>query len=230
MPNSLPQAIREYVYESQRNIHTSIPGKIKSFDSDKCTATIETSGKFRKADGTYIDYPDITEVPVCLIQSSGQNCGMAYPIKEGDGVMVMFSEQQLDQWRDDEEPDTELRHDLTSGMAICGLCPDGNKNMQGACDDDSVVLFNGDNAKITVKSDDIKIEVQGAEIEIDSDGNVKIKANSKVQIEAPNNLEVTAPRAEFSGIVKAADFETLPIHGTFNTHTHVPSVAPPTPV
>lgn len=61
----------------------TIPGKIKSFDPETQTATIQPLYK-PKHDGKAIDMPELLEVPVRFPRAGGG--GLTHPVKEGDYV------------------------------------------------------------------------------------------------------------------------------------------------
>lgn len=175
--------IKQMIQDNIRAVHTSIPGKITSVDSQNNTVCIQPYGKFRKADGSYIDYPELKDVPMVQMQGAGQKATIQFPIKKGDGCMVFFSEQQLEPWKNDgQEPNTELRHDLTNAIAIPGLFSQANNAHTDACDNDAIIIKYGDETKITAKDDSVEIKQQNTTIELKG-GKVTIKAPSDVEIE-----------------------------------------------
>ena len=174
--------IKQMMQDSIRGVHTSIPGKITSVDSANNTVCIQPSGKFRKADGSYLDYPELKDVPIVQMQGAGQKATIQYPIKKDDGVMVFFSEQQLEPWKKDQEPNTELRHDLTNAIAIPGLFQKPNDAHTEACDNDAIIIKYGDDTKITAKADSVEIKQKDVTIVLEG-GQVKINAPSDVEIE-----------------------------------------------
>lgn len=174
--------LKQMIKDMNRGIHTCIPGKITNVNSSDNTIDIQPAGKYKKPDGTYIDYPELKGVPIVQMQGSGQKATIQFPIKKDDGVMVFFSEQQLDQWRDGEDPKTDLRHDLTSAIAIPGLCPDPNNVHTDSCDNDAIIIQYGDDTKITANEDTVEIKQKDTTIVLEG-GKVKIKAPSDVEIE-----------------------------------------------
>ena len=60
------------IQEALKGVHTSMPGKIVSFDPSTGLATVLPTMKFRKPDGTTMEYPQITGVPVMFPQSMNQ--------------------------------------------------------------------------------------------------------------------------------------------------------------
>lgn len=216
--------IKQMMQDSIRGVHTSIPGKITSVDSANNTVCIQPSGKFRKADGSYLDYPELKDVPIVQMQGAGQKATIQYPIKKDDGVMVFFSEQQLEPWKKDQEPNTELRHDLTNAIAIPGLFQKPNDAHTEACDNDAIIIKYGDDTKITAKEDSVEVKQKGVTITIEGD---------KVKIDAPSDVEITGDVKIKGGLSVTEDVCSPTV--SLNTHFHEctapgsPSL-PPTPV
>lgn len=245
MPNSLPQAVRQYFDDMQKNMHTCIPGTIKSFDASNCTATVQPSGKFKKPNGEFLDYPEVTEVPVCLIQSSGQDATIAYPIKEDDGCLIFFSEQQLDGWRDDQTPDTELSFDLSNGIAVVGLFSKANDVIEDACNDDAIIV-DKENTRVVIKKQEINVLIDkdskdteitatndkvyvkrgGTQLEI-QDGKVTIKSTT---IAVEGNLEVTGYVAADGVIHSAVDVQSSTASLVGHGHANLQVPATPVPI
>lgn len=148
--------IKQMIQDMLRNVHTCIPGKISSFDAAKCTAKIQPAGKFKRANGEYLDYPELDHVPVLITQSADQKATVAYPIKAGDGCLLLFAEQQLDSWKDGREPKTELRHALTSAVAIVGLVSAANPVVEDACNDDAIIIDRED-SRVIVKKEKVTV-------------------------------------------------------------------------
>ena len=87
-----------------------------------------------------------------------KNVTIAWPIKKGDGCLLVFSEQALDYWMYGKETDTKLKFDLTNAIAIPNLTSGGNSTMKLACDEDAVAIAAGDTkAKITPKTAELTL-------------------------------------------------------------------------
>jgi phage baseplate assembly protein gpV len=148
--------------------------------------------KYKKPDGTTIDFPQVTGVPVLFQTGMGQSATIAFPVKAGDGCLIIVGEQSLDYWMYGQETSTDLAFDMTNAMCIPGLFAKANPVVADACAGNAVIVdVNG--TRITVKN--------GAAI-IDAS---KVTINGDVQV----NGKVTA-----SGDVKANSSISLA------THTH----------
>ena len=159
MMQELAYEIKKLVQRSIKGIHTAMPGVILSFNPESGLASVLPSAKYRKPDGTSVDYPQITGVPVLFPQSMAQNAAIAFPVKAGDGCLIVFAEQSIDYWMYGQETSTDLAFDLTNAVCIPGLYAAANPFMKDACDSNSVIIgVNG-----------TKISMTGNGIEIDSD-------------------------------------------------------------
>lgn len=163
------QAINDSIKKEIRGIHTAMPGKIVSFDSGKMLATVLPVMKFKKPDGETIDYPQITGVPVVFPQAAGQQCTIAFPVKAGDGCLVVIAEQSLDYWMYDQETPTDLAFDMTNAICIPGLFTAPNTVMRDACSQNAVVI-DTKGTRLTVK--DGVVEIKTDEVKISGNLNV----------------------------------------------------------
>jgi len=189
--------IENLVQDMMQNTHTCIPGKIDSFDADKCLAVVTPTGQFKQPNGQLLDYPQINDVPVVFIQCAGQDITIAYPIKQDDGCLLFFSEQQLDKFRDDEDAKCDLRFDLTNAICLVGLFRDANSVIKDACDNDAVIIDNKGDSRITIKEDEQECKVgDGSTFTIKQDSQEAVVngakwtlANGKLLVDC--DLEVT---------------------------------------
>ena len=163
MMQEFVQEMNNYVKRAIQGIHTAMPGTILSFDPATCRATVQPGMKFKKPDGTTMDYPQISGVPVAVSQGSGNNAAVAFPIKAGDGCILIIGEQSLDYWMYGQETDTDLAFDLTNAMCIPGLSAAGSPAMAQACSENCVVMTSGGT---TVKLKDSAVEIDAPDVQI----------------------------------------------------------------
>lgn len=135
-------------------IHTAVPAVITTFDPITGLATVQPKAKFKKPNGGTIDYPAISGVPVVFPQS--ENVTIAFPIREKDNCLLVFSEKPIDYWLYGKETDTDLNFDLSSAIAIPSLKNTGNEAMQTACSENAVVIQSGGTV-LKVKDDRVHI-------------------------------------------------------------------------
>jgi hypothetical protein len=247
MQNNPTLEIEKLVQDMQQNMHTCIPGKIDSFDADKCLAVVTPIGQFKQPNGKLLDYPQVNDVPVVFIQSAGQDITIAYPIKQGDGCLLFFSEQQLDKFRDDEDAKCDLRFDLTNAICLVGLFKDANSVIKEACDNDAVIIDNkgksrvtikedeqeckvGDNSTLTIQGDNQEAVVGGAKwtlangkLLVDCDLEVTGKVTAQQTIDATGDITSNA-------LVKGLDVQATSTQSNLATHMHpTAALGPPSP-
>ena len=163
------QQVTDTIKGIANTMHTAIPGEIDSFDPAKCLAVVKPAMKFKKPDGTMIDYPKISGVPVVFPQSYGQKATIAYPVKPGDGCLIIVAEQSIDYWMYGQETGTDLRFDLTNAICIPGIFNKPNALLTEACNKNAIIAdLSG--TKVTIQSG--KVTVDAALVEIN--GNVKV--------------------------------------------------------
>lgn len=155
MLQEFTEQIGRTIEEFLSGIHTAVPGEIKQFNPATCTASILPKGQFKSPDGRVFDYPVINEVPVVFIQG-GQDVTIAYPIKAGDGCLLIICEQALDYWKYGGDTKTDLKHDLTNAVALPGLFNRPNATVKEAIENDSIIIKKGNN-QITLSQSGIAI-------------------------------------------------------------------------
>jgi phage gp45-like len=224
--------IKQMVNDMQRGIHTCIPGKITSVNSRNNTVCVQPSGKYKKPDGTHMDYPKLNDIPLILMQGTNQDVTITYPIKPGDGCMIYFSEQQLDQWRDNQEPKCELRHDLTNAIAVPGLFNTPNDVFRDACDNNAIIIQYKQDSKFTMKEKSIEVKQKDGTITM-KDDKITLKQNDTTVVLDQNDISMKANKVkidadvEVKGGIDVTKNVSTPI-ATLNTHVHL-CTAPGTP-
>lgn len=199
MMQEFVQQMKNSIQEFTDGIHTALPGTITAFDPARCEASVALSGQYNKPDGTKLPYPAAAHVPVVFPQASNQQITIAFPVKPGDGCLVVFAEQALEAWRAGGESNLDLKHDLTNAIAIPGLFRTPNAAMQEASSEDAIMLVN-QGTKVKIKGSRIEVETQQAEI----------KANA---------VEIDARRVHFTG--EAVIDKELTVKGIpFTPHIH----------
>lgn len=121
--DNLQKAIRAQL----ARVHTALPGVVTSYDEARQTATVQPSVQFkaRDADGKITDYtpPAIPNVPVAF-PGAGEY-SIVWPLVAGDGVLLVFCERSLDEWRSTAGSSHQARdvrrHDLSDAVAIPAL-------------------------------------------------------------------------------------------------------------
>lgn len=144
--------IRNEVLYHLDGVHTSIPGKIVSYDPDTQEASVQILIKETLLDDREFEIPVIDGVPVVFPSAGGGT--MTFPIQKGDGVLIIFSERSLDNWvgsngSDIISPLDKRKHNVTDAIAIPGLTT--FPNAQGSNPDHVEISFAG--SKFRLKND-----------------------------------------------------------------------------
>lgn len=167
MIQEVVQQVKAAIQEFTDGVHTAIPGTIITFDAGKCEASVQLIGKYNKPDGSKLDYPPAAHVPVVFPQVSNQQITIAFPVKPGDGCLVVIAEQALEAWRAGGESNLDLKHDLTNAIAVPGLFRTPNAAMGKAVSEDAIILSN-QQTEIRVKNGKVEIETQQMQIKADT--------------------------------------------------------------
>lgn len=157
MMQEFVQQVKNTVDENLRNVHTAFPGEIVSYDAATGLACVKPKMKYKKPDGSSIDYPQISGVPVVFPQGNSQNATIAFPVKPGDGCLIVVSEQSTDFWMYGQETDTDLGFDITNSICIPGMFAKANPVMGEACSSNSIIISVG-GTKITVSAGSVTID------------------------------------------------------------------------
>ena len=183
--------IENTVDDALNEVHTALPGKIVSYNPEKATCTARPIGKYVMSDGEKIDFPDISDAPVCFPYSLS-GVGIAFPVKAGDSCLIIISEIELDEWDSDAESEMPLKFDLTSAIVIPGLMKNGNALTKKANQQNAVVVKAGDNEICISKA---KIAVSGV---LSVDGDVICSGDVKAGSTSLKSHTHTAPYGETS--------------------------------
>lgn len=165
-------AVKKTVKNELNDVHTAVPGKIVSFDVNTGLATVLPAMKYKKPDGTTMDYPQITGVPVMFPQGYGKAATLAFPVKAGDGCLIIAAENSIDYWLYGQETDTSLPFDMTNAICIPGLFSTANADVKQACNENAIVV-NCDGSKIVLKNGSIQITA----LNITVNGNLEVNGS-----------------------------------------------------
>ena len=162
--NDIAQNIEDMISNGISGIHTACPATILSFDAGTCIATVKPFMSYYKSDGTTIDYPVVSGVPVFMPHAG--NAQITYPVKAGDGCLLVFAERSTDEWigkgnKDNHDP---RRYYLTDAFCFVGMRPTQSISAE------NVELIN--NGTLVSVTPDNTVNIIG---------NVNIKGNVSIQ-------------------------------------------------
>ena len=112
-------------------VYTVLPAKVtkvSQLNSQQIINAVPLIGR-RYEDGTYLEPQEIYNIPV-MFPSAGGGI-LSFPIKKDDGVLLLFSMRDLDNWEDSNGVDTlppysSRNHAMTDAIAIAGLYTKNN--------------------------------------------------------------------------------------------------------
>lgn len=155
--------LRNSVYAVLNNVHTALPGIVKSYDPTTNKASIQPALNKNYASGP-MPMPLLENVPILF--PGGTSFNVTFPVNIGDYVLLIFIERSIDLWLSvggQVTPNDPRKFDLSDAVAIPGLQP-----------------FTADFTNRN--NDDFNISFAGSSITIRSNGDIEIKTSAKIAI------------------------------------------------
>jgi len=240
--STLASNIKQGVDSRLKDLHTSIPGIIESFDATTQLATVQPAIKriFVTRDGDVeilvpSDLPIL--INVLVIFPRGGGFSLTFPVKKGDECLLTFCERSIDNWHNTgevKEPSARRFHSLSDATAFVGISSIPNKvpnydpnNTEIKKDDGSVSIKLMDNSNLEIHSD--------ADI-IATCENIDVTANTNATLTAPTinlNGDTTIDGTlDITGVTTAPTIQastSLTVAGKeMDNHTHTGSPSAPT--
>lgn len=219
---TLAANIKQGIDSRLKDLHTSMPGIIETFDPVKQLASIQPAIKriFITREGdieilTPANLPILINVPIIFPRGGGFS--LTFPVKKGDECLLTFCERSIDNWHETGQvrvPGARRFHSLSDATAFVGISSLTNK------------IPNYDDTNVQLKSDDGTVEFT-----LFTDGTAKLKADTKVTLDAPD-AECTG-NMKVLGNLEVIGSSTLSATVTSNgkdisdTHTHTGSATAP---
>lgn len=123
--NEVKSVIKEWSQDALSNVHTALPAIITAYDAGNNRASCKPVGTMRTKDGRNIPYPVVHNVPVVFPTGRGGKAGCVFPIRSGDGCLLVFSEAQAEDFLSGGVSKDLRRHSLNDGICIPGLYSGG---------------------------------------------------------------------------------------------------------
>lgn len=194
MMQEFVQQIENTVREATYDMHTALPGTIAAFDAAACMAEVKPEGTMKMKNGMELPYPSIVKVPV--IFPRGEDTTIAWPVKEGDGCLIIICENDLKPWASHgAETDSNMKFDLTNAVCIPGLYGEGNEAVQKAIEEDAIVVKNGE-MELVLKKDGMEAKNPECSIKMEG-GSVRLECVDGVIVDG--DLKVTGTITEGGG-------------------------------
>lgn len=181
------KALSDRIETAVADLHTAIPGRIKSYDATKQTATVQIALRrlFRPIDqpAQEIEVSPIIDVPVLFPRAGGYS--ITFPVAVDDPCLVVFAERDIGGWLENGAtaiPPTARKHDYSDAVAILGLWPTPDSLSPAAS-----------TSALQLRRDDAATSISlTASIEIDAINDASINAADDVSVSAGDALFVNA--------------------------------------
>jgi len=126
MREDINDVLRLFMDTRLEQVHTSMPGKIDTFDADIRLAKVIPMIKMKNAKSVDIPLPAIDNVPVIFPTASAFS--LTWPLKAGDGCLLLFSELGIGNYLNSNGKnvvcaDDNVRHSLTDAVCVPGVYP-----------------------------------------------------------------------------------------------------------
>lgn len=224
--------IKQAITNMLKDVHTTIPGFVVSFDAETQTAEVQAGirriyiekTKEGTEEKTAVDIPKFINVPVIFPRAGGW-C-ITFPVKEGDECLIHFSERAIDVWRENgeiQDPKDWRMHNFSD--AICQLGLSSAPKVITDFDDTNFQIRNEEGDANITFIDDKTIQINTPLKVIVTAPEVEINASTSVIIDSPEttvtgNLTVGGD-ANIAGTSTAADHDSDGISGKTHVHGNV---------
>ena len=112
-------AIEQSMTNQINKINTAIAGTILSYSAGR--ATVQPQGTKQYEDGRTLPYPVIYNVPIIFPTGDGGNAGITFPIKPGDGCLLIFSQDNMQTFLSKTKTDDQRHFQLSDAICIPGM-------------------------------------------------------------------------------------------------------------
>jgi hypothetical protein len=154
--NEAKDVIKKWIAESADNIRASMPARVVGYDAATNRASVKPIGTYTTPDYQELEYPVIHNVPMQFPCGVGGTAGVTFPVKAGDGCIVIFADREIEQFLSGGFCDDMRSHSMNDAYAIPGLYSQAvqtqRENANDVClfNEGSLVVLNGDTLKITL--------------------------------------------------------------------------------
>lgn len=116
------EAYKAHIDAALKDLHTSMPGVVQSYDPATQTASVQPALKRLFSEKGAVALPVCVDVPVSF--PGGGDFYLTFPVKAGDDCILIFSERCIDFWHANggvQLPAEYRLHDLSDAFAIVGV-------------------------------------------------------------------------------------------------------------
>ena len=158
--NDIKNIIEGWTEGQLENVYTAMPGTVESFNPATNRASVKPCGNYKATDGRDFPYPVIYNAPVYFPCGMGGKAGMTFPVKQGDGCLIVFSKEQLEDFLSGGKSDSidPRQHSMNDAIVLPGLY--SNAVPASSQHPDDVCLFKG-SALLQLNENEFKGQVGG---------------------------------------------------------------------
>lgn len=135
------------------NMHTCIPARIEKYDHATQKATVKPLLNRRIRTATGFEPEEIQPIPsVPVVWPRSGGASLTFPVAQGDGCLLLFSERSMDLWLSEGgvvTPDDPRKFALSDAICLLGLqpfvggdYPEDNENVRLQYGDAQLVINN----------------------------------------------------------------------------------------
>jgi phage gp45-like len=187
MSKGQAEVINDLMRKISGGIRVAMPASIESYDFKTQKADIKIDMQELYHNGTSLDYPVLSGVPVIFPRCGGASITM--PIMRGDTCLVMFLDRDSTAWLlggKNVKPKSMRSHHLSDAVAIMGLSPFTNKSP-------------------SKNNTDMLISFDGSEIVLKPKGNIDIFSAKEINVKTENviiNCKTALVKSEETALVE----------------------------
>ena len=165
---TLYDAIDSHINRFRDNLYTALPAIVDKYDPKKQTVDVTPTLNITTNRGQELPWATLRDVQVMFPSAGG---GMlSFPVRKGDNVLLIFSKNSIDSWKNGNgggvKLDSKRSHSIADAIAIVGLYT--KQNVLDLNPSDVELSFNGN--KLILK--------ENGSIEIKTESTIKIENNS----------------------------------------------------
>jgi hypothetical protein len=164
------------------SIRVCMPAKIETYDFKTQQASVKIDMKELYDNGSTIDYPVVSGVPVVFMSSGGASITM--PVNRGDSCLLVYADRDMSNWLlggTGQKPDSTRMHNLSDAIAIMGLFP----------------FASGPRAE---NNTDVLINYSGSKIMLKPNGVINIETTKDVNIKAVDNVNISSKHTNINTV------------------------------
>ena len=186
----LMTTLERKMHDVVNGIHTSIPAEILEIDEEKMLLTLQPLASYYVGN-VEMDYPVVPGVPLCITANVEREFAACAPIKVGDIVLMLCTEQSISAWLTGTS-DAQLneKFELQNTIAIGWPQKTPIEAQRKANEEDAFVVVNKE-TEIVVKDESIEVKTK----------QLKVEAEETIEVIAAEHIDVTTEEMTIHGNV-----------------------------